>query len=1504
LRASDRLRTHERRRIQLATAKQLRISSHFGFPHHSHCCALLWGECFLDQKFRKSSAYELTMKTPLALALLLGISALNASAEVQVIQAFEGDGFEGWQTTGTAFGLAPVTGKLDGLTGDLKQFAGHSLASSGHGGDAATGTLSSPELTLSQPFIGFLVAGGKHPGKTAVQLEVGGKVVREATGENSTILREVVWGISEFVGRKGIIRIVDNETGNWGVIAADHFVFSSDAHPVFPPKSMPRPDNAELKRVEGEGSAALVPGATLLVSADHAKLGVTSPTAISLGNDGSLYVAETNRFRFGVEDDRSNLFWYLDDLACRTTADRLALHQKWAEKRSKEWMTAKSEKVRLLTQAGADGVFGKSTVFAEHFNDVLDGTAGGVFAWDQTVYFACIPKLWMLRDTTGEGVSTERKVIEDGFGVRISLSGHDMNGFVLGPDGRVWGTIGDRGFNLTTKEGRKYDFHNRGAVFRFEPDGTQFEVVHFGLRNPKELAFDEFGNGISVDNNSDQGDAARIVYVVEGADSGWEMEHQAMHTFHREIGLEKRPPSRWMTERAWELQNPVQPKFLIPPSAYISSGPSGLTYHPGAGFLETEAHHFHICDYRGSAAASGIWSFQMATQGAGMRMVENHKLLWGVAATDIEYDWKGRVVVSDFITGWESHDAGRIVTLAAETPWKAEAASRVSDLIREGFSKRSSDELSVLLRHPDQRVRLRAQLELTRRPDAAERFEVATKASDALERVHGIWGLGILARRGAAIAPDGAWAQGSAPMALLADRVAAAKRLVPLLTHADAEVRAQTVKVLEEAPLEGNALPLGKLILDPSPRVRSFAAIAAGRLGADKFLPEILTMLRENADADPILRHAGVFALERLVHGEDAIARLALDESESVRLAAVIVLRRRGDASVARFLSDASPVVIDEAVRAIHDLALEPARPAVAALLDTRTSRVWTPFMLRRLIHSAFRVGGEQNAARVVGVAADELLPADVRTEALRLLGLWTTPPPVDQSTGHWAPLPARDVRELAPVLSAALPRLLAGGSDNLRQTLELVERYHLDGSSLPEAALLELVANKSLGGAARAKALELWLERKPQSAIPTLKLYATDAQDAVALVALGELSNLDATQGLAELTKVLKTGSATLRQGAWKIIGTLGVPSVSDLVVSQLEELLAKQGVAPDALELLEAAAQRPEPRVKDSLAKVKASLAGAADPLVKWLPALEGGDSQRGYSLFQTHPAGQCLRCHRASTGAHAAGGEAGPNLAGVAKRGDRRYLLESVVYSSAVVVSGYGTVSLELSNGAALAGTLLDEKPDHVDVDISGNRWRILRKDIKSMTPPVSAMPAMDTLLSQHEVRDLVAWLATLDKGEPPAKFAEPKLLDISTVRPANAPSIVKDIDPAVLALGKQQFTLCMACHGPNAEGTVLAPPLAKSNWVNGPADNLIRIQLRGLQGRITVSGKEYAPPVPMPAQAMQTDEQIAAVLTYVRSHFGNSAPPVKPEQVKALRLEANHPPLTPADLVVEP
>lgn len=122
---------------------------------------------------------------------------------------------------------------------------------------------------------------------------------------------------------------------------------------------------------------------------------------------------------------------------------------------------------------------------------------------------------------------------------------------------------------------------------------------------------------------------------------------------------------------------------------------------------------------------------------------------------------------------------------------------------------------------------------------------------------------------------------------------------------------------------------------------------------------------------------------------------------------------------------------------------------------------------------------------------------------------------------------------------------------------------------------------------------------------------------------------------------------------------------------------------------------------------------------------------------------------------------------------------------------------------------------------------------------------------------------------------------------------------EIDPAIMAKGQASFILCAACHGQNGEGGPAGPPLAESEWVNGPVSNLIRIQLRGLMGPITVKGEEYN--MVMAPMAFQDDETIAAVLTYVRNHFGNEAPPVLPAQVEALRGEVGLPMLTVQDLI---
>jgi len=105
-----------------------------------------------------------------------------------------------------------------------------------------------------------------------------------------------------------------------------------------------------------------------------------------------------------------------------------------------------------------------------------------------------------------------------------------------------------------------------------------------------------------------------------------------------------------------------------------------------------------------------------------------------------------------------------------------------------------------------------------------------------------------------------------------------------------------------------------------------------------------------------------------------------------------------------------------------------------------------------------------------------------------------------------------------------------------------------------------------------------------------------------------------------------------------------------------------------------------------------------------------------------------------------------------------------------------------------------------------------------------------------------------------------------------------------------LGKRIFTsICMTCHQATGQGVPgQYPPLAGSEWAQGNEERVIRIVLHGLNGPITVEGKEYNN-VMAPLGAVLKDEQIANALSYVRSEWGNKAAEVQPETVAKVRAE---------------
>lgn len=130
---------------------------------------------------------------------------------------------------------------------------------------------------------------------------------------------------------------------------------------------------------------------------------------------------------------------------------------------------------------------------------------------------------------------------------------------------------------------------------------------------------------------------------------------------------------------------------------------------------------------------------------------------------------------------------------------------------------------------------------------------------------------------------------------------------------------------------------------------------------------------------------------------------------------------------------------------------------------------------------------------------------------------------------------------------------------------------------------------------------------------------------------------------------------------------------------------------------------------------------------------------------------------------------------------------------------------------------------------------------------------------------------------------------------TGSPPNAAAGAPKVDP--LLLGKKQFEqVCATCHqatGLGVEG--IYPPLVGSEWVTGSPDHLIRVVLHGLKGPVSVKGKQYSAAA-MPAFGQVAgsgynwnDDRIAAVLTYIRQAWGNTAGPITGEQVAAIHTK---------------
>ena len=1065
-----------------------------------------------------------------------------------------------------------------------------------------------------------------------------------------------------------------------------------------------------------------------------------TPVALDVDEWGRVYLAETSRQDAGAEDNRSHPYWLMDDLASRTTEDRRAYYTKHIANGNIEdpdRFTRESDRLVVLEDRDGDGKADTRSVLAA-WNDMVSGVVAGVEAREGSIWVTSIPSLRRLEDQDRDGVAESEEELLTGFGVKTSLIGHDLHGLVWGPDGKLYFSVGDRGYHLTLADGTIFESSmgpGRGAVFRMNGDGSGLEVFATGVRNPQELAFDDHGNLFTGDNNGDGGDRARIVYLVEGGETGWAMPFQTL------TGDYIRGP--WVAERLWDLQHETQPAWVLPPVAHLGNGPAGFVHYPGLGLPERYRDHFFLADYAYMPGRSGIWSFALEPKGAGFEMIDSHPFIWSILATDFDFSWDGRM----FATVFDQFGGTRRIDQIEHAELRADPRiAQMPAIVQEPMHKKSSERLLALLAFQDQRIRLRAQYELAKRGEPSGLVELANDETQALvTRLHALWALGQIGPA----ALDGVSPGGGAPLGG---------------SDEANEYRAQWAKTVGDAEGKQFASALRAGLRDEAPRVRFFSAQALGALADLESVPDLFEAIAENADRDVFLRHAAVWALHQIGDLESVWAR-AEDGNRSVRLAVLLVLRQAGDGRIAAFLEDADPLLIVEAARAIYDWPIDAAMPALASLAasispaaaeDTQLSQA----LHRRVIGANLRLRTEAGAKALARYAADERQLLALRELALTSLAEYSEPAPRDLTQGFYRPLADADPALLASVLGSEGNALMESSLSS--RVIEIAS--NLGVLMLKEDELLELVRGPEATESEQVSALSALStlaartgtaeDRAAASAgdaaqtapaREAVELASTSSSAAVRSAGRDLLLALDPEAGLQSFLAAAEGASSEAeRKQGWRRLGEIDDARARAVLTQGLVYWQSGELPASVALEVKEAALAQGDQALAEL---VKLAFADSpADPVESRRWALAGGDPAAGQVIFQT--TGDCQRCHRSETGVGGGhGGGAGPSLAGVSKKGARS-ILESVVVPNAQIVEGFGSIVVTRQDGSKVAGLLVEESTSRLVLDIGGGkRLELSESEIASRTDPVTGMPPVGRSLPPRALRDVIAYVQTL-------------------------------------------------------------------------------------------------------------------------------------------------------------
>ncbi|MBP89846.1 MAG: dehydrogenase [Planctomycetaceae bacterium] len=945
--------------------------------------------------------------------------------------------------------------------------------------------------------------------------------------------------------------------------------------------------------------------------------------------------------------------------------------------------------VRMIEDTDGDGVFDKSTIFADKLTYPM-----GALWHDGWLYVASSGAIWRFKDTDDDGVADVREQLVNEFG--YSGNAADVHGCFLGPCGRIYWCEGRHGHEFQDDGGHILSKGKAARIFSCRPNGNDVQVhCGGGMDNPVEIDFTEQGEMLGTVN---------ILYRQRG--------DCLVHWMHG--GVYPRHDQPQVTAEFKSTGD------LLPPVLNLGHvAVSGTTRYRSKYLGDDFQDSFFITEFNthkivrtkltrsGSTFAATAEEFLSSSSG------DFHP-------TDVLEDADGSLLVIDtggwFRIGCPTSQIAKPNILGAIYRIRRKDAVAAKDPRGQAidWQNEPSAKLTAILNDGRPAVRDRAIRELAKRgPKSVSALEEAASSNtrDVLTRRNGVWALSRI----------------GTPRALAAIR----KRLA----DEDGSVRQAAAHSLGANRDRESTSSLLPLLNDADLAVRRETATALGKMGQPSAIPALLNSVGEE-NLDRVQQHALVYAMID-INDRTVTAKGLASENARIQRAALIALDQMDDGVLSRAevtsLLDTNDLELQRVAIDIIARHSEWSEEVVGIVKPMLASGKVTAEQLDSV--ETLLIAFAENEA-VQELIAESLAGANVSVSIRRTLLEVMRDCNLPSLPSTWR----QAVAGLLTSESSVLLEQAISVAERTRSAEFLQPLQHIGANEKQSAELrVRALAASGVGLELSDSTYTFLSSQLNTDGSITRRLGAADAIGSSKLTKkqLTSATQLVASAGPLELVSLLGAFEANTDA------------DVGRELVAALEKAPGLTNLSPGVFDRV---FRSYTDEVQESAAslrkKLSTSNAEQTERLAVMQSKMDGGDPLRGHAVFLSQRT-SCVTCHQVQ----GKGGRVGPDLTTTGDRRNMRDLLEALLYPSSSLARGFESFSIITTDGKVQTGLILTETADAIQLRTTDHKTITIRcENIEELLPStVSIMPAgLDRTMSDNDLRDLIAYLQTLKAG----------------------------------------------------------------------------------------------------------------------------------------------------------